>query len=289
MNTRAFPILIRRELWEHRVLWMGPLVFAGLFLLVCITLGGALISSIQVKDPHSLGLTGGSGSQAFIATQVASTALLYFLMSIVVFAYLADCLYAERKDRSILFWKSLPVSDAQTVLSKLVVALILVPIIVYVVTVVANVLVFLVLSVWVRGNSLFGPYMQWDTLTWLKLQGTMLASLPVLILWYAPIAAYQLLISAWAKSNAMLWTVLPPIALSIGERMTFGTWHIGQFILGWFLFDPPGSGAKSDSAWSGMGFASFRLLTSPALWIGVAVAAALIFATIRIRRQRDDS
>jgi ABC-2 type transport system permease protein len=286
MNTRAFPILIRRELWEHRVLWMGPIVFAGLFLIVCITLGGALISSIQIKDAHSLGLTQ-PGSQAFIATQVASTALLYFLMSVVTFTYLADCLFAERKDRSILFWKSLPVSDAETVLSKLVVALVVVPIGVYLVTLVANVLVFLVLSIWVRGNALFSPYMQWDTLAWLKLQGMMLSSLPVLILWYAPIAAYQLFISAWAKSNVLLWTVLPPIALSIGERMTFQTWYIGKFILGWFLFNPPGGHEPAGGLWSGFG--TFQLLATPALWIGVIVAAALIFATIRIRRLRDDS
>jgi ABC-2 type transport system permease protein len=214
---------------------------------------------------------------------------------VVIFFYLSDCLYAERKDRSILFWKSLPVSDTATVLSKLAVALVVVPVGMYLVAAIANLLAFAVLSLWVRGNPVLAQFLRWDTMTWLRLNGLLIVNLLVLALWYAPVAAYQLLVSAWARGSVFVWTILPPLALSLGEYAAFRTWNIGKLILGWLLFNPPGGRPSGphrhtggvESALSGLD--GFRLFMTPALWIGVVVAAVLIFVTIRIRRHRDET
>jgi ABC-2 type transport system permease protein len=293
MNVQTFPILIRRELWEHRVLWIAPLVLAALYIAGCILLGGTSLGNIETNAgfPRT---SSSNGTFLFVMIQLTSTAILFALMSIVLFFYLTDCLYAERKDRSILFWKSLPVSDSATVLSKLVTALLVVPLGVFVVAVITNLLAFAILWVWIRGNPFLQQFLQWDTLTWLRLYGTLLMDVLIVAVWYAPVAAYQLLVSAWAKSNVFVWTVLPPLALSVGEWAVFGTWNIGKIILQRLMFNPPEGTVAVQGAAQGIGgvlnqISAAGLLATPALWIGLAIAGLLVFAAIRIRRYRDDT
>jgi len=116
-------VLIRRELWEHRALWIAPLVVAAL--MVC----GAVVASLKYHLTHGdmSGEDRPGGMAMFAVMQGAASMPLSVVSLIVVGFYLLDCLYAERKDRSILFWKSLPVSDDKTVVSKLLVALLVVP------------------------------------------------------------------------------------------------------------------------------------------------------------------
>ena len=90
--------------------------------------------------------------------------------------------YDERKDRSVLFWKSLPVSDRDTVLSKAVSALVVAPTLAISVAI-ASMFCFLVLIsifVLVHGGNPF-------TLIWgpgspLKIAASLLAQVPVLSL-----------------------------------------------------------------------------------------------------------
>ena len=128
-----------------------------------------------------------------------------------------DCLYAERKDRSILFWKSLPVSDAATVLSKLLVALIVVPLGVYVLALVTNLLALLMFKVpsisAVERPFECGPASRRGS----RSNGYLLVDVFVLALWYSPIAAYQLLISGWCRAQRVRLDVLPPVALILGR------------------------------------------------------------------------
>jgi len=111
----------------------------------------------------------------------------------------------------------------------------------------------------------------------------------VLALWFAPVAAYQLLISAFVPRGPFVFTLLPPLALIFGERLFFGTWHIGGFVLHRL-------GAVQLGPHTGRGLEGFidalnalPLLQRLDLWIGVVVAAALLVLTIRIRRHRDDN
>src|ERR1700716_3718864 len=132
----------------------------------------------------------------------------YLVMVIVVSFYLLDCLFSERKDRSILFWKSLPVSDAATVISKLLVAVVVVPLGVYLIAMVTDILFQAIWAARVASGSLPDIAVGWDTVAWLKVQGLMLYGLVVSMLWYAPLAASLLLVSAWARKNVFLWATL---------------------------------------------------------------------------------
>src|SRR5207237_6710040 len=100
--AKTFPVLVRREFWEHRALWMAPLAMAALYLIVCLIPGSA---GIGLGGPGRHAADDGS-MMPIIYVQLIFTGVLFALMSVVVFFYLSDCLYAERKDRSILFWKS---------------------------------------------------------------------------------------------------------------------------------------------------------------------------------------
>lgn len=293
MNAKVFPVLIRREFWEHRVLWMAPLVIAALYVLACFIPGAGIHVNGDMRAPVS------AQTAPFLYVQLLFTAALFALMSLVVFFYLADCLYAERKDRSILFWKSLPVSDASTVLSKLVVALIITPLGVYVLALVTNLVAFGILFARFHNNALLQPFVQWDTGAWLHMYGVLLLDVAVLALWYAPVAAYQLLVSAWAKGSVFVWTILPPLIVVFGERLVLGTWRTASIIsqrLGISFGGIGGSGAPRGQISATLGaqgvldrIDATGLLLTFDMWIGVAIAAALIFATVRIRRYRDDT
>lgn len=250
---------------------------------------------------HSAGVhVNGDSSLLLTWLQLAFTGVLFALMSVVLFFYLADCLYAERKDRSILFWKSLPVSDAATVTTKLLVALLVVPLGLYVLSIVTNLVAFAILSIRLRSDAVFGQFVHWNGTAWLRLNALLLIDALVLALWYAPLAAYQMLVSAWARSSVFVWTVLPPLVLIFGERLLFGTWHVAQVIgdrlgFGFTALGRPGPLMRygAEPAFSSGGvfdrIDASALLTAPALWIGLAVAVAFVLATIRIRRYRDDS
>lgn len=287
--------LIRREFWEHRALWIAPMVVAGL-LLASSFFGDAIPDDIRVEASEGRlePFTPEEGLTVLAISHLVLTLPQILVMLIVLVFYLLDSLYAERKDRSILFWKSLPVSDTATVLSKLIVALLVVPLGVYLITLVTNLLVTGVLAVRF-GTASSGGLVPWDTLLWLKLQGLMLLGVALSALWYAPVAGYLLLVSAWARRNVFLWAALPPGLAAVLEQTTFGTDYISRFI-----------GHRLAGLWrelemhvdDGIEFSAHRVLdsisvtsffASPHVWFGLVAAAALVYGAIRIRRHRDDT
>ncbi len=290
-------ILVRREIWEHPSLWAAPLAVMVLMLFAAIFGRTALPSGRLTMPPQMAQALFALGVLAFGVTQ-------YVTMSAVLWFYATDCLYSERRDRSILFWKSMPVSDAQTVLCKALIALVVAPIGVYLLTLITSVLGF---GIWaLREWSGSIPPLYWDTRTWLRIEGFSLVSLIVATLWYAPLTAYLMLVSAWARRNVQLWVILPPLIALLVERIAFGTHYLTTVLLyrlgsGWQasllvsterLFTGPGftlggPGAAPAAPFEGLGAA--RAFANVDLWIGLAVAAVFLFAAIRIRRYRDDT
>lgn len=294
-------VLIRREFWEHRVLWMAPVVIAVLLVACAIP---ARVNLPQFGPDDAAGAGNVGHSAMFALVQWGLTVPQYLVMVIVLNFYLLDCLYAERKDRSILFWKSLPVSDAATVVSKLLVALVIVPFGVYLLALVTNLLFS---AVWMARAALgYLPAVTaiWDTGAWLKVEALMLMGLIVSILWYAPLAAYLLLVSAWARRSVFLWATLPPVFAVLVERFSLGT-HYASGLMRYRIYGIWGSmhleeavkrtvvadGQNSLVSLPGV-FDAVHLgtvFTNIDLWLGLAVAAAFTFGAVRIRRYRDDT
>jgi ABC-2 type transport system permease protein len=282
--------LIRREFWEHRALWMAPMSGAALLLV------GAIIGKVSFDTGFAIP----EQRRALFAVGIAFATVLQFItLGIVTWMYAGDCLYTERKDRSILFWKSMPVSDTLTVLSKVLVVMVILPLGVYLLSALTTVLMSFIHMVRAWQDHSGDTF--WDLPTWLRLQGVSLMALVAGILWYAPITAFLLLVSAWARRSVQLWVFLPPIILMMMERIGLGTNHLMQVIfyrLGGVFTHPatsgfaPSGGATGQSGTLNLLFTNvdpFPVFRNVDMWIGLAVAVALIVVTIRIRQYRDDT
>jgi ABC-2 type transport system permease protein len=288
MNTTIW--LVRREFWENRAIWMIPAVIGGSMILIAL-FGRVDLMSMSSQLPNRVVREG------FL---VAVGATFFAVMSIYSTWYLLDCLYADRKDRSVLFWKSLPISDTKTVLSKLGTALIVIPVVYFAAADLTTLLMAFIISV--RASSFIGGVL-WHADLWLQLQVLWLYMIVTTAIWYLPIAAYLMVVSAWAKRAVMLWSILPPIALILAERWFLGT-HVAADQLQERLFgfsrlafhpSPPGSWANGagpdmagapDSIWTFLNIGGF--LSSPATWLGAAAGAALIVCAIQLRTRRTE-
>jgi ABC-2 type transport system permease protein len=218
------------------------------------------------------------------------TASVILLISFVVGAfYCFDALNTERRDRSILFWKSMPVSDAATVLSKAFVPMAVQPAVGFAVAL-ATQAVLLVLIAAILKVAGVDPGPLWAKLPVYPVTVAMLYGLVVHVLWYAPAFALFLLLSAWVR-RPLLWVVVPVVAVQAIEKLAFGTSYSGLF-LRWRV-----AGAMSEAfapSTRGDGIVTslaqlepVRFLSSPGLWAGLAFAAFFIYAAIRLRRHKE--
>jgi len=194
--------------------------------------------------------------------------------------------------------KSLPLSDTATVLSKLVMAAVVVPALTVAAVLATNLLVAFILSVRLSG---FEQLHIWSTVwqpgVWLNAHGQVLYTLVLSTLWYLPIYAWFLLCSAWAGRSVILWASLPPIFGVILEHFMFGTEYVAGLLadrfIGWsrytHLAQNPSPTDSDVVTWSKEFSGVVDLtafLTSPGLWGGLIVAALFIWATIMLRRHK---
>ena len=289
-ETRRLFWSIRRELWENRAIYLAPLIVAALILL------GFFYSTLHIPADFVISTTVNNngivthtqhGIDPILIYEIAAGLIMGTTFLVAIF-YCLDALYGERRDRSILFWKSLPISDLTTVLSKASVPLVILPLLTWVITVVTQSLMLLLnLSVFhLRGIDT-------TTLrTGLPLTQNALMLLYHLIaihaLWYAPIWAWLLLVSAWARRTPLLWAALPPLALGVLEIITLHSTHVFQF-LQYRIHGPQGSDVFSSgrSMSMHMPLSPAQFLATPGLWTGLALAAVFLAAAIQLRRYRN--
>lgn len=280
LETRPLYWSIRCELWENRSIYIAPLVVAGVVLIgfLIATIGRA----VATADPAQRAVVLAERNN-FAAGVIMATAF------IVGVFYCLDALHGERRDRSILFWKSLPVSDLTTVLSKASIPLVVLPLLTFAIIVVMQ-LIMLLLSTAVLLMSGLSVETLWTPLPLFQMSLVLLYHLvTVHVLWHAPIYAWLLLVSGWARRAVFLWAVLPVVAIQIVEKIAFNTSYIAA-ILGHrlagpegFHFTAPGSAPRHPL----MTFDPANFLSTPGLWIGLAFAAAFLAAAVRLRRYRE--
>lgn len=283
-STRPLHWSIRRELWENRSITMGPLIAAG------IVLFGYSIRLLTLprRMPALLALEPEAQRNAFIVPYSMAAAVVMFSAVVVGVFYCLDALHGERRDRSILFWKSLPVSDLTTVVSKASIPLVVLPLFALAVSAVTQ-LVMLLMNTFVLAGSGWGAGILWRHLPVFQMPLIQVYGLAVHALWHAPMYAWLLLVSAWARRTPFLWAFLPLAAIGAVERIAFGTSYFGKF-LGYRLmgaipkaFVVPGSNHGLITRLSQLDPLGF--LGSAGLWSGLAVAALFLAAAIRLRRR----
>lgn len=321
--------LLRREYWEHKgsFFWAPAIVALVMVAVVAVTLAYGFISPVMnakvIVNGHEFAradmvATMAIEQRAGIANAVANgyiaaAAPLFGVLPFVVFFYCLSALYDDRRDRSILFWKSLPISDRDTVLSKVLTALVLAPVVTFVIGIVTA---FVIVLLTLFGAGFFGVHIVGLVLAnpafWLApLQ--MLGLLPVYVLWALPTVGYLLLVSAWARSKVFLWAVgVPLLVLVLMRWISFMTeslmgvgidvkWigenvvmrGLGSVVPGfWLPFGEVSRGALLNADHSvsagGVFVQSWLTLAQPTVWIGALVGGLMIAGAIKLRRWRDE-
>ena len=329
MNT--FKWLLKREYWEHRggFFW-APLITGIVFLLLTImaVIAGESVRRATDDGGDTLKMNGVElskltetmqpGDIAEMGAGLDMGALLsstwpFLVLAFVVFFYCLGALFDERKDRSILFWKSLPLSDQQTVLSKVFSALVIAPVIATVAAIATSIGFLVILS----GYALFhggNPLtLIWGPASPLTVAFNLAAALPVFAVWALPTVGWLLLVSAWSKSKPFLWALLVPLFAGVlvtwfdvmemlGMKASwFWTNVVGRLLLGTVSgmdmiyregknpamqnFNPEGPQDvlalfSAQNTWS-----AFAHLD---IWVGAAAGVAMILAAVHFRRARDE-
>jgi ABC-2 type transport system permease protein len=286
MTTKPFYWSVRREVWENRAVLVVPACAALLFLVAfALNLPGlpATLSDGAPLDPdlQAVRLIRPYRMVCFLLTLASLLTGLFYSL---------DALHGERRDRSILFWKSLPVSDRVTVLSKAFIPLILLPV-VTLAACLATQLVMLLLSagtLLAAGDSL-APL---RALPLFPLWGEVIGGVAVLAVWQAPIHGWLLLVSGWARRAVLLWAVLVPLAICLFERFAFGSDYLASLLVNRLTAGILGEGLLKGH-WLGLSPLERLMQLTPAhlaadlnLWIGLIPTTLLLAGAIAARRYR---
>ena len=284
-TSRPFYWSVRRELWENRSLYIAPLVVAS------VGLFGAMISMIRlpqrIRSMEGLDVA----TQRLIAGKpyglMASVILVSGLLAAVF--YCLDALHGERRDRSILFWKSLPVSDLTAVLSKMSIPMALGPLLAYTIALITQLLLLLGSSAILAGSGV-NPARLWTRLPLLQMCIVMFYGVAAHALWFAPIYGWLLVVSAWARRAPFLWAVLPLVAIQVFEKVAFGSNHFALF-LKYRLMGTMVEGFSVDAAKAPINRLSqltpLNFLSTPGLWLGLLFAAACLTVAVLLRQRRE--
>ncbi|MEM9322733.1 MAG: hypothetical protein AAGA41_07855 [Pseudomonadota bacterium] len=299
-------LLLQREIWEHKALYYAPLAVAGLLVFGFVV---SFVTALAQGMPFdvavvTLELTGAPFSVTGGAAILGIPFLfLNLVLGVVVFLYGIDALYAERKDKSILFWRSMPVTDTETVISKLITAVVAAPLITTAVVIATQVVLLVLVSLvlLIGGGSpvelLLAPLpfiRLWFLFLWILLTSS---------IWFAPVVAWFLLCSAFAKRSVLIWVFVPWIVLGMLESIVMRTGQVWQLIGERFSFAaisgldfPAGINVDDDAALEALiksgdfdvlgVIAPIKFLTDPGLWGGLIVTAIFLAGAVYCRRFR---
>lgn len=309
-------ILVRREMWESPVAfkWTPVIIYGFIVLIALLT----LIIGIRVDDQMVFTKDGirmfaeldDTQQRLFTSGALFSiSALFHQVMYLVLIFYLAGSLYDDRKDRSILFWKSLPVSDLMTVGSKVLAACVLAPLLYLAGIILTQVTLLLIGSVlgMMADINVFAEL--WGPANLLKQWPLMLYGSLVQALWLLPIYAWLIFCSSWAPRLPILIAVLVPLLIGMLQHFWsfFSSFKLPDVNLLLIMLDRIGKGVTPASIeWEQIAtsdgssikpsedlFMSFgsvtRHLFSMEMWVGVAIGLVLLAAAVWFRRRATDN
>jgi len=279
-SMRRFCWSVRRELWENRYVYLAPLAVAALIVV------GFAVGLVHLPDKlrADSALDAIQQHERIEQPYTFAALLLMFTTFLVGMFYCLDALYGERRDRSVLFWKSLPVSDWTTVFAKASIPLVVIPLVTWGVTVVTHSIMLLL-----AGGRLLGTGLSvWSHVSFWQMAWILFYHLFVGHgLWYAPIWGWLLLVSAWSRRTPYLWATLPLLAVGLVEKIAFSTSHFGGWLAYRFMGGPGGMPPRnSPMTMAALTPTPAEFFASPGFWFGLALAAAFLAAAVRLRRYR---
>ncbi len=288
--TSPFAWSVRREVWEHRAIFIAPGIASGLILFGFVLRMFKLPQLLHAMDKMP------PLQQSFLigAPFAISAGAIAFTGLVVAVFYCLGALNNERRDRSILFWKSLPVSDLTTVLSKAFIPFVVLPVVVFVIALATQLVMLLLGSAVFAANGMgFGTLStHWPML---RMTVVFLYFVAVNVLWHAPIYGWLLMVSSWARRMAFLWAVLPWLGMMILEKIALDTSYVGSFV-GYRINGAIAEGFNVphiDKHHMPTTLDPIAILqpahffSTPGLWLGLLAAALMIAAAVYFRRMRE--
>jgi ABC-2 type transport system permease protein len=279
--AQVFYWSVRRELWENRLIYMAPLAAAAIFLFSFV------ISTINLRyrmHGSTRAINLGDLQKPFVLPHELSAALIMGIALVVGIFYSLDALYGERRDRSILFWKSMPVSDLTTVLSKFAIPLLIIPVLSYAIAVVTQFIMLLLASTVLVGSGANIAALWTQQSFFRSTLELFYHMLTVHGLWYAPLYAWLLLVSAAAPRAPFVWAVLPPFVIWGVEKIAFNTTYFLSLLKVRLMGPPDPEMPRNADLMSTL--IPHHFFDQPGLWAGLAVAAVFLAIAVRLRRYR---
>lgn len=299
--------LIKREIWEHRSIYVTPIAIGGVMALATLTGSVSIGDHGDGVDMAILGLNNmPEAHRAAAITAVLSPLIVLFLlaMAAVSIFYTLDALYAERKDRSILFWRSLPLTDAETVLSKLLTGALAIPLVTLLILYATHLVVLCISSLWIWMKGANALHLIWAPLPLLDIWISSAYVLFSTALWYLPFAGWFLFVSGYVKRSPLLLAFLPIVVLPMIEKIVFRSSYFAEVVFGRLtslpiskdgraleeVLDNLKDGDFADAEFNILSYLDIGgFLSSPGLWGGIVVCALFVTAAIYVRRFRDES
>jgi ABC-2 type transport system permease protein len=278
-TSKPFYWSVRRELWENRSIYVAPILVAA------VVLVGFIVSTIGLPERRrEVLLLHPAEARAKIEGPYDMAAIMLLLTAFIVGVfYCLDALYGERRDRSILFWKSLPVSDRTTLLSKATIPLIVLPLITFAIVIATQLIMLIWTSLLLLSHGM-SPASTWTYVPLFRNSFVLLYGLGAIALWHAPIYGWALLVSGWARRATFLWAVLPFLAVGFFERITFGTSYFASMLKDRLMGFAPAAFTFEMHSVNCPQLTPGTYLSSSGLWLGLIVAGAFIAVAIRLRR-----
>ena len=298
--------LVKREIWEHRSIYVTPLAIATIVtlgVLAGLMFASGFTAELDIAIFGAQNLAGDPERKAALTVFFLGTSWIFIVaIAILTIFYCLDSLYAERKDKSILFWRSLPVTDAETVVSKLLTAIVVIPVVMVLGIIVTHLVNLIVVSIWVSMKGSDGGMLIWGSISLLD---NWLAAFIVVIasgIWMSPFVGWFLLVSAYTKRSPLLMAFMPLILIGLLEGIIFRSHVFADNVLARGdglplfrigdierFFDEDRWRIADDATSLLVHLDVVQFLTSPAMWAGVLVCGLLSTGAVYVRRFRDES
>ena len=228
--------LLKREIWEHRSIYVTPLAIASIVtlgVLAMLVFAQGFAAELDIAIFGAQNLAGDPERKAVLTGFFLGTSWVFMISLAVLTAfYCLDSLYAERKDKSILFWRSLPVTDAETIVSKLLTAVIIIPLVAVLGIYVTHLINLIVTSIWVSMRGADAGLLIWGSVALLDNWSAALIVVMAVSVWMSPFVGWFLLVSAYTKRSPILMAFMPLVLIGLLEGIIFRTHIFADNVLG---------------------------------------------------------
>jgi len=294
MNAKMFFTLLKREYWEHQSFIKTPIILASV--IVVILLIGMLSthdfmwsysvssSGIINRTFHgSIDIGNHTNIHHVISMMLYSSVVIPILIAlcITIFFYVLSSLYDERRDRSILFWRSMPISDTATVLSKVFSALITAPVLAAIVALIAQIVVLILITIWgsIHIDNIWSFIWSFSLI---KMFFNNFFLMILSALWLSPGLGWLWFVSSVAKKSPFLFAVFVPLGIMLVELLLLHSTHFAHLLAEW------NHGLTALISHTSHQLSPFYIVSNVQFWIGLLIGSIFVAVATYIRRFNDD-